>query len=148
MGCLSIFNPLRLLILSLSFFFPFYLSSFYSCLLSLLFPFLFQIWKYERLRLLHPSIVPPSQYLPKHYRDRRLKRDEMSFEEFTKFMKHIDVIDIQWVVQWWHISGMVNRVFKDNYVPLVGICHCSYYFLDHIALPTLSKNQSRSSSFQ
>ena len=42
-------------------------------------------------------------------------------------MKHIDVTNIQWVVEWWCISSMVNRSFKDNYVPLVGLRCCSYY---------------------
>ena len=48
-------------------------------------------------------------------------------------MKCIDVTNIQWVLEWWCISGMVNRIFKDNYVPLVGLRRCSYYSLDWIA---------------
>ena len=47
-------------------------------------------------------------------------------------MKHIDVSDIQWVVEWWRITTMVNCIFKDNCVPLVGLKHCPYYSLDHI----------------
>ena len=57
----------------------------------------------------------------------------MSFEEFTELMEHIDATDIQWVVEWWHISIMVQRSFKDNHVPLVGLHYCSYYSTCHIA---------------
>ena len=42
-------------------------------------------------------------------------------------------ISLQEVVEWWHITGMVNRVFKDNYSPLVGFRRCSYYSTCHIA---------------
>ena len=51
----------------------------------------------------------------------------MDLDEFTEFMKHIKVLDIQWVVDWWRISSMVNHSFKDNCVPLVGLYYCSYY---------------------
>ena len=80
----------------------FYLSHFSThafFFLSLL-PLLFQIWLYERFRLLYPPTVPPSQYLHTYYRDHRPKHAEMSFDEFTKFMKHTDVTDIQGVVEW------------------------------------------------
>ena len=53
---------------------------------------------FERLRLLQLPVVPPSQYLPKHYRGSRPKHAEMIFEEFTKLMECIDAMDIQWVV--------------------------------------------------
>ena len=65
---------------------------------SLLLSFLFQIWLYESLRLLSPPSVPPSQYLPKHYQDHRPKRAKMDLDEFTKFMKRIEILDIQWAV--------------------------------------------------
>lgn len=68
-----------------------------------------------------------------HYRDRRPKRAEMSFEEFTKLIERIDATNIQWVVEWWRISRMVHCSLKDNYVPLVGLRHCSYYSTCHIA---------------
>ena len=112
------------------FFFSFYVSFFHSCFLFLFFlsSLFFQIWLYEMLQLLHPATIFPSQYLPKHYCDRRPKRTEMSSDEFTEFMKHIDVIDIQQVVERWCISSMVNHNFKDNYVPLVGL---------HVVLTTL-----------
>ena len=57
----------------------------------------------------------------------------MSFDEFTELMKCINVTYIQWVVEWWRILGMVNHVFKDNCVLLVGLHHCSYYSSDRIA---------------
>ena len=57
----------------------------------------------------------------------------MSFDEFSEFMKCIDVTNIQWVVEWWRILGMANRVFKDNYVSLVGLLRCSYYSTCRIA---------------
>ena len=68
----------------------------------------------------------------------------LSLDEFIKFMKSIEVSDIQWVVDWWRISGMVNCNFKDNYSPLVGFRRCSYYstcciarqFSDHQGAPS------------
>ena len=100
---------------------------------------LFQIWLYERLHLLQPPAVPPSQYLPKHYCDRRPKRVKMSFEEFTEFMERINATEIQQVVEWWRISSMAHHSLKDNCVPLVRLHYCSYYstccitrqFVDH-----------------
>ena len=77
--------------------------------------------------------LPSSQYLPKHYRDRRPKRAEMSFEEFTELMELIDATNIQWVVKWWRISSMAHRSLKDNFVPLVGLRYCSYYSTCRIA---------------
>ena len=71
--------------------------------------------------MLQPPVVPPSQYLPKHYHDRRPKHAEMSFEEFTELMERINAIDIQWVVEWWRISSMAHCSLKDNCVPLVGL---------------------------
>ena len=68
----------------------------------------------------------------------------MDLDEFTKFMKHIEISNIQWVVDWWHISSIVNHSFKDNCVPLVGLCHCFFYstcritrqFGDHEGAPS------------
>ena len=117
MDCLLVFNPSRILISSLSFFL---LSLFFPLMLSFSLLLSFQIWLYKRLWLLHPPIIRPSQFVPKHYRDRKLKRIEMNFDDFTKFMKCIDVSDIQWVVEWWHILGTINCSFKDNYIPLQG----------------------------
>ena len=51
----------------------------------------------------------------------------MSFDEFSEFMKCIDVTNIQWVVEWWHISSIVNYNFKDSCVPLVGLRCYSYH---------------------
>ena len=56
----------------------------------------------------------------------------MDFDEFNEFLKHLSLLRIQWVVEWWCITAMVNRVFKDNCVPLVGLPHCSYYSIFHI----------------
>ena len=53
--------------------------------------------------------------------------------EFTKFLKHLSHLGIQWVVEWWRIIDMVNYDFKDNCVPLVGLRRCSYYFICRIA---------------
>ena len=36
-------------------------------------------------------------------------------------------IDVQWVVEWWHISSMVHNCCKDHCVTLVSLCCCSYY---------------------
>ena len=83
--------------------------------------------------MLHPPIVPPSQYLPKHYRDRRLRNNKMDSIKFIEILKHLTTFDVQWVVEWWHIIAMVNHVFEDNCAPLFGLRHCSYYSLNHIA---------------
>ena len=37
------------------------------------------------------------------------------------------------MVEWWHIIGMVNCFFKDNYVPLIQLHRCSYYSPSRIA---------------
>ena len=128
MDCLSVFNPLRLFILYLSNHL-FFLSLLFPLMLS--FSFLlclpFQIWLYERLWLLHPPTIPLSQYLPKYYCDHRPKHAEVSLDEFTEFMGHLNTLDVQWVMEWWCITVTVNRVFKDNCGPLVGLRHCSYY---------------------
>ena len=139
MGYLLVFNPLRHLIsyfLSFSSFL-FYLSFFFSLMLSLSLslslclslslPFFLSSY------LLQPLAVPPSQYLPKHYRDHRPKHAEMSFKEFIEFMKRIDATNIQWVVEWWRISSMAHRSLKENCVPLVGLHYCSYHSACHIA---------------
>ena len=83
--------------------------------------------------MLQPPFVPPIQYLPKHYHDHKLKDRKMDLNEFTEFLRHLSPSGIQWVVKWWHIIGVVNHVFKDNCVPLIGLCHCSYYSIGHIA---------------
>ena len=51
---------------------------------------------------------------------------------FIEILKHLTTFDVQWVMEWWHIISMVNRVFEDNCAPLFGLRHCSYYSLDHI----------------
>ena len=45
-----------------------------------------------------------------------------------EFMGHAKEIDIQWVVELWHILSIVHSCSKDCCVPLVGLCCCSYYF--------------------
>ena len=42
-------------------------------------------------------------------------------------------MDIQWVVEWWHIKSMTSYGFKENYVILARFCHYSYYPTFHIA---------------
>ena len=66
-------------------------------------------------------------------RDHKLKSKEMDPNEFTEFLKRLSPLGIQWVVEWWCIIDMVNHVFKDNCVPLVGLCHCFYYSICCIA---------------
>ena len=135
MDWLLVFNPLRLLISSLNislyyFFFLFFISPFstqYSCFLSP--P---HIWLYEKLKLLFPPIVSPSWYQPKHYRNRKLKDKEMDPTQLTELLKHLTSLDVQWVVEWWCIKAMSSCDIKKNRVPLVGLCHCSYYPTCHI----------------
>ena len=74
--------------------------------------------------MLRPPSVPPSQYQPKHYHDRKLKNKEM---DPAKFLKCLPPSGIQWVVEWWHIIGMVNHFFKDNCVPFIQL-HCCFYY--------------------
>ena len=64
--------------------------------------------------------MPPSQYLPKDYRDRRLRNNEMDSIEFTEFPKRLATLDVQWPVELWRITAMVNYVFKDNCVLWLG----------------------------
>ena len=55
----------------------------------------------------------------------------MDPDEFTEFLKHLSP------------SDMVNRIFKDNCAPLVGLCRYAYYstcpiarqFGDHQGVP-------------
>ena len=57
-----------------------------------------------------PSI-PPSQYLPKHYCDHKLKDMEMDPDEFTEFLRHLSHLGIQWVVEWWNSVRSSSRSF-------------------------------------
>ena len=68
---------------------------------------------------------------------------EMEPAALTKLLKYLTPTDIQWVVEWWCIKAMTSCGFKENYVFLVGLCHCSYYptcriarkFGDHQGVP-------------
>jgi len=51
----------------------------------------------------------------------------MNFEAYMELMGHIKETDIQWVVEWWHITSMVPSYCKDYYVPLVGLRFYLYY---------------------
>ena len=44
-----------------------------------------------------------------------------------ELMGHLKEINIQWVVEWWHILSMVHSCYKDCCVTLVGLCCYSYY---------------------
>ena len=37
-------------------------------------------------------------------------------------------IDIQWVVEWWHISSMVHSCCKDHCMTLVGLRYYTYCY--------------------
>jgi len=86
-----------------------------------------QIRLYEELILLHPPLVPSNRYQLKHYRDCKLNDKEMDQVKLTELLKHLTSVDIQWVVEWWRIKAMSSCGFKENYVSLVGLRHCSYY---------------------
>ena len=86
-----------------------------------------QIWLYEKLKLLYPPIVSPSHYKPKHYRDHKLKDKEMDPTKLTELLKHLTSLDVQWVVEWWHIKAMSSCGFNEKCVPLVRLRCCSYY---------------------
>ena len=111
--------------LSLSFFF-----------LSLIFPFNTHVFFfffslkygcYEKLKLIHPPLIPFHQYQLKHYRDRKLKEKEMDPTKLTEPLKHLTSIDIQWVVEWWRIEAMTSCGFKENCLSLVGLRRCFYF---------------------
>ena len=51
----------------------------------------------------------------------------MGLEVCMEFVGRLKEIDIQWVVEWWHISSMVHSCCKDHCVTLVGLHCCSYY---------------------
>ena len=120
MDCLSVFNPSRHLISSFIIIYIFFHSHslfFYFAFLSLLlfcafhlFFFFLQIWLQERLLVASTSYrTPPITYLPKHFGDRRFHQMDMSFEAYIKLMGHIKETNIQWVMEWWHISSMVHQ---------------------------------------
>ena len=71
----------------------------------------FFLFSFRRLRLLQPPSIPPSQYLPKHYCDHKLKDMEMDPDEFTEFLRHLSHLGIQWVVEWWNSVRSSLRSF-------------------------------------
>ena len=44
-----------------------------------------------------------------------------------ELMGHLKETNIQWVIEWWHISSMVHSCYKDCCVTLVGLRCYSYY---------------------
>ena len=77
--------------------------------------------------MLQPQTVPLSTYLPRHLKDCQLHQHDMSFKAYMESMGRLKETDIQWVVEWWHISSMVHNCCKDCYVTLVGL-HCYSYY--------------------
>ena len=65
-------------------------------------------------------------YLPRHLRDHRLQ-DVLGFEAYVELMGCLKETNIQWVVEWWHISNMVHSCCKDRCATLVGLC-CYFYY--------------------
>ena len=82
--------------------------------------------------MLHPPIVPLSTYLPRHLRDCRLQ-DVVGFEAYMGLMCRLKETDIQWIVEWWHISSIAHSWYKDHCVTLVGLRCISYYSTYHIS---------------
>ena len=107
-----------------SFFFLFFFFARFTLLLSP--PLPPKIWLQERLWLLHPPIVPLNTYLSRHLKDYRL-RDVLDFEAYMELIGCLKETNIQWVVEWWHISSMVHSCCKDHYVTLVGL-HCCFFY--------------------
>ena len=70
--------------------------------------------------------MPLNTYLPRHLRDCQLQ-NVMGFEMYMEFMGRLKETDIQWVMEWWHISSMVHSCCKDHCVTLIGLRCCSYY---------------------
>ena len=44
-----------------------------------------------------------------------------------ELMGHLKETNIQWVVDWWHISSMAHSCYKDHCMTLVGL-HCYSYY--------------------
>ena len=76
-----------------------------------------QIWLYEKLKLIHPPLVPFNRYKPEHYSDRKLKDKDINPVKLIELLKHLTSADIQWVVEWWRIEAMYSCGVKENYVP-------------------------------
>ena len=70
--------------------------------------------------------MPLSTYPPRHLRDHRLW-DVLGFEANMELMGRLKGTDIQWVMEWWHISSMVHSWYKDHCMTLVRVHCCSYY---------------------
>ena len=47
--------------------------------------------------------------------------DVLGFEAYIELLGRLMETDIQWVVEWWHISSMVHNCCKDHCVTLVGL---------------------------
>ena len=120
MDCLSVFNPSRHLISSFIIIYIFFHSHslfFYFAFLSLLLFCAFHLFFFffpnmatrEAFGCFNLLPYPPITYLPKHFRDRRFHQMDMSFEAYIKLMGHIKETNIQWVMEWWHISSMVHQ---------------------------------------
>ena len=41
--------------------------------------------------------------------------------KLTKLLKHLTYLDVQWVVEWWHIEAMSSCGFNEKCVPLVRL---------------------------
>ena len=119
MDCLSVFNPSRHLISSFIIIYIFFHSHslfFYFAFLSLLLFCAFHLFfsfsnmaTREAFGCFNLLPYPPITYLPKHFGDRRFHQMDMSFEAYIKLMGHIKETNIQWVMEWWHISSMVHQ---------------------------------------
>ena len=119
MDCLSVFNPSRHLISSFIIIYIFFHSHslfFYFAFLSLLLFCAFHLFFFfpnmatrEAFGCFNLLPYPPITYLPKHFGDRRFHQMDMSFEAYIKLMGHIKETNIQWVMEWWHISSMVHQ---------------------------------------
>ena len=44
-----------------------------------------------------------------------------------ELMGRLKGTDIQWVMEWWHISSMVHSWYKDHCMTLVRV-HCYFYY--------------------
>jgi len=77
--------------------------------------------------LLYRPTISLSQYQPKHHHDCKLKEKVMDPTKFIEFLNYLSPLGVQWVAGWWRIGAMSSYGFKENCVPLVGLCCCSYY---------------------
>ena len=53
-----------------------------------------RVWLYEKLKLIHPPLVPFNRYQLMHNRDCKLNCKEMEPVALAEFLKHLILVDL------------------------------------------------------